>query len=654
MVLIIMSSCGSASKIKDGLTAYRFKKYNKAIGLLKEEYTNSRRQDIRAEKAYYLGESFLKLNDYHKANEWFQTSTRLAYGAKALQGLAKTFKNLEQYDKAVSTYEELKKLMPGDQSIQREIFICNQAMTWTASKVTDHSIIQLIQNGMYSDYSPALYEGKWLVFTSDMEEATGSARYDWTGKKMSDLFIINKKGGDKIQRFDAYINSSHNDGTAVFTKDFNQMYFTRCFNSESVGDEYCKLMVSIRQEGIWNEPTLLPFIKPNTNYGQPALIENDSVLVYSSISEDGANGFDLWYSVLDADGWSAPYPMPSSINSPGNEYFPTSDGDTLYFSSNYLPGMGGLDIFKTYLNNDGTWATPVNLQLPYNSGADDFGLLIDRTKDQEAFIYQKGYISSTRSNEGHEDIYYYELYKSGEDEVATTKPKEDESKSNKADLYLAGKVLEEVFKIENDPNSGVKSKVGIPSPYIKVLDQDGNDLEITANKRGLFIGNLTKGEQYIIQVKKQGYLNNEVAINTNDYDIGNENSYTINTEIILEKIFKGQEIVLSNIYYDLDKDFIRDDAKPTLDLLADKLIQNPQISIELSSHTDCQGDADYNLDLSQRRAQSAVQYLIAKGISKDRLAAKGYGKTQLLDNCPCDDCTADQHQKNRRTAFTIL
>ena len=654
-IILHTLSCGTSSKIKDGKTAYDYKKYNKAIGLLKEEFQSTKRQDVRADKAFYIAESYLKLNDYIKANEWFQTSENMGYGVKALYGVASTYKNLEQYDKAIQIFRNLESLVPSDPNVKRQLFICQEAQRWKLNASDNYSLRKLMEDSRSSNYSPFLYENQFLIFTSDNEDATGGNRYDWTGNKFSDLFIIDKRGRGEMKRFDSFINSVHNDGTAVFSADFNEMYFTRCFNTETIGDDYCKLMVSLRQERIWTEPEILPFVKDKTNYGQPALIENDSVLVFSSFSEDNTAGYDLWYAVKEEGGWSEPSPMPSSINTQGDEFFPTADGDTLYFSSNYLPGMGGLDIFKTYLKPDGSWSDPSNMKMPFNSGADDFGLIIDRTIEPGMTeVEQKGYFTSTRANEGREELYYYEQYQS-KDNPNGNVPIAVKEEDRVITLYLAGKILEHVFSIEDNPNSDIVSKKAIPFPNIKVTDEDNNDLNVTSNDKGLFISNLTLGKTYKIFAQKQGYLNSSLLINTKDYNISPKaDSYTINAEIILDKIYKGQEVILENIYYDFNESFIREDAKPTLDALVIKLKENPQISIELSSHTDCRGEVEYNQELSQNRAQAAVDYLILKGVNKSKLLAKGYGESNPIDSCECTSCEEDQHQKNRRTSFKIL
>ena len=181
-------------------------------------------------------------------------------------------------------------------------------------------------------------------------------------------------------------------------------------------------------------------------------------------------------------------------------------------------------------------------------------------------------------------------------------------------------------------------------------------LDRRSGKDGLFIEKLDNGKAYRIKASKPGYLSKTIKVSTRELNLNpDEKSYTINVEIKLDKIFYDKEIILKEIYYDYNKWAILDAAKPTLDMLSTILRDNPQIRIQLSSHTDCRGEDDYNAELSQKRAQSAVLYLVDRGIPFDRLQAQGYGESQLaVQDCECEYCTEAQHKINRRTTFKIL
>ncbi|MBK9742554.1 MAG: OmpA family protein [Saprospiraceae bacterium] len=213
-----------------------------------------------------------------------------------------------------------------------------------------------------------------------------------------------------------------------------------------------------------------------------------------------------------------------------------------------------------------------------------------------------------------------------------------------------------MFNIQDDPNSGIKSKAPLGQSLIKITDENGTKIKDGySDNNGFFYCEIPIGKNLTILGAKLEYLNATIEIQTNNIRFAEkEFSKTINTELILDKIYTDREINLENIYYDYDKWDIRPEAKPTLDQLAKILNDNPQIEIQLSSHTDCRGEELYNTELSQKRAQAAIDYLIAEGIDSRRLIAKGFGETQPVVACPCDQCTDAQHQTNRRTTFKVL
>lgn len=646
-----MASCSFTKEVKNGETAYEQKKYALAIEMLKEEYKNESNTRKASRLSYLLGSSYEILNDIPRAIRYYEKSVKDKYGEQAKRGLARCYKMSGDYTDALSIWNDLARLHSQDQMIKREIQVLKLALEWDKERQNTTKIFALDGNGRFNDYASTVYEGNYLVFTSDRKDATGSEEYKWTGNKYSDLFIMDKEGR-RVRRFDAEINSNFNEGAACFTQDFDKIIFTRC-SGEETSDSYCKLMYANKVDGLWTEPQVINFVVDNINYGQPTLIENDSVMVFCTKGPDGPGGYDLYYSEMVAeDEWSSPYLMPKTINTPGDEYFPTSCRDTLYFSSDYHPGLGGLDIFKTHLKNDGSWAAPVNVKQPINSSYDDFGLVIDEYARLRGKEIEKGFFSTSRGKNGNDDIYSYTKYLPDEIEVDTV-IKENEP-LDEFSIYLAGKVTTDKLKNVDNPNSEV---IGIDMLSDARVEFSGDlTLDRRSGKDGLFIEELEKGKSYLIKASKPGYLSKTIKVSTKDLNLDpDEKSYTINIEVKLDKIFYDQEIVLKEIYYDYDKWAIVDAAKPTLDRLSTILKDNPQIRIQLSSHTDCRGEDDYNAELSQKRAQSAVLYLVDRGIAFGRMQAQGYGESQLAVNCDCDtECTEAQHQENRRTTFKIL
>lgn len=644
---MFLLSCSFAQQIKDSEMAYERKQYAVAIELVAEEFSKSKSDTQKGRKAWIAGQSNIKLLDYDEAENWLQKAVNYGYGPEAIIALGKIQKTKEKYQEAIETFKKLSDNASLRQEADREILMCKQAESYKTSAPV-YRVERILENSSVADYAPSMYEQQFLVFTSEREDATGNNIYKWTGERFTDLYIMQKSGTGEVRKFDSAINTTDNEGTTWFSRDMQALYFTRCTNAGS-GDDYCKLMMARRAEGIWEEPEELPFIKDKINYGQPTLIENDSVLVFSADIDQPGGTRDLYYSVLSSDGsWSEPEKLPATINSMGNEKFPTGDKDTLYFSSDHWPGMGGYDIFKTFLRKDGSWSIPYNLGSPINSGGDDFSFIVDYNAKLGTNIQQQGYLSSSRMGSGKDDIFKFykmELPKQKTDTIEKTK-----------NLFLTVMTRKNMFNIQDDPNSGIKNKVPLGQCLVKIVDENGVKIKDGySDNNGFFYCEIPIGKKLTILGAKLEYLNSTLDLQTNSIRFGeNEFSKTINTELILDKIYTDREINLENIYYDYDKWDIRPEAMPTLNQLTKILNDNPQIEIQLSSHTDCRGEDLYNIELSQKRAQAAIDYLISQGIESRRLSAKGFGETQPVVACPCDQCTDAQHQTNRRTTFKVL
>jgi outer membrane protein OmpA-like peptidoglycan-associated protein len=401
-------------------------------------------------------------------------------------------------------------------------------------------------------------------------------------------------------------------------------------------------MSSTRVNGLWTKPQKLSFIQDGINYVHPVFIENDSVLVFSAKLKD-SDHYDLFYTEMEGGQWLEPEKFPASINTNYNESFPTSEVDTLYFSSDAPTGMGGMDIYKTYLEK-GSWKKPERLLFPLNSGGDDFAFINEIYLPRSRNILKQGYLSSSRSNDGKDFIYRYYITKQTiKEDIPTADQKERDF-----DLYLALKVMR-----GKDFNTSKGSSV-LTNTKVTIISNNKVVVQGNTDRNGLLLTQLDKNAEYEIVASKDSFFNNRLYFNTREIKSPDGNTVTINKEIYLSKIEKGKEIVLDNIYYDYDKWDIKSEAIPTLNKLTELLMLNPQINIDLGSHTDCRGKEDYNKELSQKRAQSVIDFLISKGINKERLIATGYGESKPSVTCQCENCSEEEHQKNRRTSFKIL
>ena len=297
--------------------------------------------------------------------------------------------------------------------------------------------------------------------------------------------------------------------------------------------------------------------------------------------------------------------------------------------------MGGLDIFKSF-KKAGRWQEATNLKAPINSGGDDFSFII-KNQMVDSVQQQMGYFSSNREGgQGGDDIYAFTY--------TAPAPIEEDTIIPTFKITLEGYV----FQLDKS------TKTPLMGSSIDITTND-TSFTIGSDVDGSFFADLSSQKKYELNVTKKGFFNDGKTVSTMNINIDSLKKDTvIYIEFVLEKIQLNQEIVLENIYYDLDESFIRDDAKPTLDTLVLLLKKNPSIQIELGSHTDCRGSNTYNQNLSQRRAQAAVDYLIQQGINTTRLQAKGYGESKPTNLCKCSDCDEDQHQQNRRTSFQVI
>ncbi len=657
IVFLLASACSFTRKVQTGLQAYEVKQYAVAVKLFENEYAASRNPQDKARLAFLSGESYTRLLDPASASTWYLKAHEDGFGPDALDRYAATLKQQEKYPEAIRAYEELLKASPNNASYRSSITLCRQAMDWKKNANADYTITPVAFNSPAADYSPQPVGPGLILFTSDRDNRQHTGTYLWTGRDFSDLYLANTNTG-LVSPFDDRINTQENEGTASMSADGSMIVFTRCFPGQTY-DAWCKLMVSYRRGNNWSDPEVLPFVRDKINYGHPALAAGGTTLFFSCDAPEGFGGHDLYFTQRDVRGqWTEPANLGPVINTMGDEQYPTVYGDTLYFSSNHHPGLGGLDIFKTWLDAKGNWVPPLNLKAPINSGADDFGLAVDTFAVLPEGVLLQGYFSSTRGGVSRmDDIYAFSLIGTTTPEVvtATTPPviKEVEQIEN-TEIYLSLSVVEPVYEIPDDPNS---PKIGTrPLPNGPVIMTEGRtDQRFKTDAQGTMLLKLEWNTPYIFTGRYRDHLATSYALNTGEvHRTPGKRITTVNHVMELEPIFKGKEIVLDNIFYDYDEWAIRNDARPALDELALVLKTNPAIRIQLSSHTDCRGTEEYNLELSQKRAQSAIEYLISQGIVANRLVALGLGESSPAVNCICEQCTEDQHQTNRRTTFTIL
>ena len=653
MLIGAFYGCSFTQKIKDGNTAFDRKYYPLAIELLKKEQGKAKTRAEKSEKSYKIAESLKLMGKYSESLDWYKKAYDDGFGPDAFKGYAYMLKTVQRYEDAQKAFKDLGIEIGSVYEYRKEIAICKQAAGWLKDlPYSPYTIENAPFNSAQLDFAAVPF-GEDILFTSDRSSSIGNVPYHWTGNDFMDFFIA-AKDDNQAEAFEAF-SSEHNEGTLSLSADGNLVIFCRC--DGSLGDkDYCRLYQSQRDDNDgWTAPELLSFVQDGINYIQPALHEDGKQLFFVSDDSEGWGGYDIYRSMLENGAWSFPEMLSRSINSEGDEVFPSLDGDTLYFSSNHWPGMGGLDVFKSFPINKRAWSPAYVLPVPINSGADDFGFIISNISKKTGL--PEGYLTSSREGgKGQDDIYFFneiipkERPKPPVVDTIKEKPIVVEKK-----LELNIYVLEKIYAQADEPNSKVLGRKPVADAAITIIQEKDMATKATSNTEGLHSLIAKLESEYKFTARKEGYLSGSAEFNSSGISLTDDIpvlSYDI--EIVLDKIIKNKEIILENIYYDFDKWNIREDAKPTLNSLANTLRENPNITIQLSSHTDCRGKEKYNETLSQQRAQSAVDYLISVGIKPTRLRAKGYGKSSLLINCKCTSCTDSEHQANRRTTFKIV
>ncbi len=492
-------------------------------------------------------------------------------------------------------------------------------------------------NTAYDEYWPTLTaDEQMLIFTrlipkdlvdySEDEYIKDDKRLD-NGQELppemrnvqEDFYISYKDNGQWTKAVNAgkKINTAGNEGAQTITADGRTMYFTACNRADGKGR--CDIYMSEKIGNEWSVPVNIG-APVNTSHweAQPSISPDGETLYFISNRPDGVGQKDIWKSERLPDGrWSKPENLGRKINTPGEEQSPFihHDNKTLYFSSEGLIGMGGFDLFKTTKNEDGSWSDPVNLGYPINTVYHEVGLIVNAAGDRAFFA------SDRLSNSGR-DLFEFKLY--------------DEIRPNPVS-YFKGIVF--------DADTDTKLEA-----QFELINLDKNEIVMEAKSdkvTGEFLVCIPTDNDYALNVSKEGYL-----FYSDNFSLKGifEITDPFIKDIALNPIKPGEKIILRNIFYATDSYELMDKSIAELDKLTKFLENNPALKIEISGHTDNVGTNAYNLELSEKRAKSVVNYLTSKGISGDRLTYKGYGEEQPVDT----NDTEEGRANNRRTEIKVL
>lgn len=615
--ILILSGCGNP-QLNKGVDAYEDMAYADAINhlelALEKDSTNAKAK-ITLANAYRL------TNDYSNAEAMYADVVQLPESEpKHKLEYARILMSANKHDEAANMIRLYLQDKPDDKVAKSLLEACNYIGLFKE----DTAAYNLTQMPLFSNasmISPVKYQNG-IAYAAERTE--GGKTNPWTGYTYYNIYHSNKENGEwqPQSKVAANISGKFHEGPITFNEKQDYAVVTRSTyksgsklkaNEENVNN--FGLFETRLVDGEWTEPKPMPFNSLDYSVGHGSLSADGKTLYFTSDMPGGQGGSDLYVSTHDGTNWSSPTNLGSTINTGGNEVFPTFENDTiLYFSSDGQPTLGGLDIFKTVKNGNG-WSTPSNMNFPINSTADDFTILIN---DDDT----TGYLTSNRR--GNDRIFYFE-------EVPPV-------------LIVSGNAI---MKDSGDPLSGVEVTLFNKTDDTQRSTMTGAD--------GKFKFHLRPDKEYRVEGAKDGFFTQSEEFSTK----GKDQSETMDLVFEMDQIVIGGDppkfYTVDNIYYDYDEYVIRPDAAKELDKLATLLKDNDNLVIELHSHTDSRATKAYNQKLSNQRAKAAVDYLVSKGIPEHRLQYKGFGESRLLNHCKDDvECTEEEHQENRRTEFIIV
>jgi peptidoglycan-associated lipoprotein len=640
-IVSFQDSAAQKRKSERAYSSFNAGEYYDAIDLFKDAYSKSKKADkaTRTELGFMVAESYRLTNDPRNAETWYRLAVRSSTSKPDAQyWLAESLKKNGKYQQAIEEFKKYRQVVPSDSRTDMQIRACELSLEWQrnpeAYKVEELKDL----NSRFSDFSPAYGRDDFGVvyFTSSRDDAAGNKTHGATGQSFTDIFEsrLDKKSKWSTPVPIDDLNSESEDGTPCFSSDFKELYFTRC-EAGKREEKGCVIMYSRRTGDKWSDPEDTRILPDSLVAAHPALSSDGSTLYFVSDMPGGFGLKDI-YAVTrtgEGDSWSNPRNLGPDINTGGNELFPFIRGDgSLYFASDGHIGMGGLDIFQAISQPDGSWIVK-NMKSPINSFADDFSIAFETGNE-------RGIFSSTRKGRGNDELYTFEL--------------------PPLRFNVTGLVKDE------------KSGSPIQGSVVQLIASDGSNLQAETGAGGDFRFALKQDVDYIFLASKRGYLNGKERETTK----AQEKSRDYMVTILLTPI--DLPIELPNIFYDFGKWDLRPESMVSLDKLVETLNDNPRVTIELMSHTDSRDTEEYNQDLSQRRAQSVVQYLIEKGIQPERLSPKGYGESspkviddviaaqnsflkpgtslteQYINTLSSEEQKEIAHQINRRTEFRVL
>ena len=645
LAAVLLAGCGAESAIRKGDKFYALGEYYDAAAQYKKAYaqTPAKNRELRGQRALKMADCYRRINNTQRAIAAYNNTLRFKQGDSLTQYfMGQLMMKNGEYKAAEKAFKAAIDSLASTDSpyllLAQEGLKAARNAPEFKKKDSKYTVKrEELFNSRRADYSPMLAGDEFdqLYFTSTRNQAQGDELSGITGTKNGDIFFAQKddKGKwGKPQTIDSELNSAFDEGACCFSADGKTMYLTQCKTDPSY-PRFAVISKSQRSDASWGKSSELTITKDTlSTFAHPAISPDDQWIYFVSDMPGGLGGYDIWRAALTNNGVGMVENLGKPINTPGNEMFPTfrPNGD-LYFSSDGHQGLGGLDIFIAKPDENG-WEIE-HPGFPLNSQGDDFGMTFEG-------VHNRGYFSSNRGDaRGWDHIYSFE-----KSEVLVT-------------------VKGWVYEMDG---------YELPAGQVYMVGNDGTNLKLNVKGDGSFVQEIQTGVDYVFLGTCKGFLNHKEELRVDTATVSNE--YVL--QFPLADI--SAPVLIDNIFYDFDKATLRPESATALDELVKLLEENPNVTIELSAHTDYKGSAQYNERLSQRRAESVVNYLIEHGIAADRLTPKGYGKSKpktikrkLTEKYPWlkagDVLTEDYvkalkdeeqqeqcNQLNRRTEFIVL
>ncbi len=627
-ILLFLIFIGTSCSQKLAEANYKKGHFDRAITLYKNGY-----KETDGERSFKIAEAYRRSNRLKEAATYYNNAQKAGFENESLPYyFARALKANEQYDAAKQTLSDYV-VKPNTDKRFKELAQKELAHFDRLEEIRNTSNYYRVKNldelnTPFTEYAPVIKDNQ-LFFTSNR---TVTKIYNATGTPFTDIYKVKTKGANvdlrTLEALDGAINHTDtNEGSIAIGPDGSYIVFAKGNNGKATGNAEVNLYFTRFRNGQWLDPRPAACNDPDAWDSTPALDPDGNTLYFASTREGGYGGADLYSAQLNRRGrWVDVKNLGPEINTAGDEMFPfVSEDGRLYFSSDGHGGFGNLDLFVA--SRERGRIVVENLGEPMNSPSDDFSLY--------EYDLTRGFFSSNRpGGSGDDDIYTFV--------------------NDDPDLKIVNYFLEGITMTTDDGGK----QITLPNTKVSLLTTDGEVIaESFTGADAKFKFRVYTEENYSLLSEKSDYFATRKPFSTigKSVDKADLKDFITNvnfeTSIMMERIVLEKAIVLNDIFYDLDKAEIRPDAAVVLDSLVRLMNDNPDIYIELGSHTDARADDDYNMDLSNRRAKSAVQYMIKNGVKPERLVAKGYGETALVIK---NAKTEEEHQRNRRTEFKVL